>query len=233
MLKKNLYVGLGGAILIGAVVSASATPATAADDWYVNFSAGGTSTQDADVDVPAISPIVLETTQDLGPVVLGAVGKRFPSGLRVEGELSYRNNDFSDIKATGTTTVSGVTLTGTNVPVALAGDFSSVGFMANVAYDFKKDGKYHPYILVGLGGSVISVNDATVGGLLLADDDDFVFAGQIGVGVNYDVTDKMALGISYRFFGTSDAGLTGSDGTTNFDIEYFNHSVLAGLTYKF
>ena len=233
MFKKIFAVGLGGALLIGAFVSASVSPATAAEDWYVNLSAGGTSTQDSDVDVPLISPLVLETTQDLGPVILGAVGKRFPSGLRVEGELSYRKNDFDTIAASGTTTVSGVTITGTNVPVALGGDFSSVGFMANLAYDFMKDGKYHPYVLVGLGGSIISVSDATVGGLLLADDDDFVFTGQIGVGVDYDVTNNMALGISYRFFATSDAELTGSDGTTNFDIEYFNHSVLAGLTYKF
>ena len=179
------------------------------------------------------SSIVLETTQDFGPVVLGAIGKRFSSGWRVEGEISYRNNDFNDIKATGTTTVSGVTITGTNVPVALTGDFTSVGFMANLAYDFMKDGKFHPYVLGGLGGAIISVDDARVAGILLADDDDFVFAGQIGVGVDYDFSDKVALGISYRFFGTSDADLTGSDGTTNFDIEYFNHSVLAGLTYKF
>ncbi len=233
MFKKNLAVGLGGALLVGAFVSASVTPAAAAEDWYVNFSAGGTSTQDSDVNVPLIAPIVLETTQDRGPIVLGAIGKRFPSGLRVEGELSYRKNDFEDIKATGTTTVSGVTITGTNVPVALTGDVTSFGFMANVAYDFMKDDKFHPYVLAGVGGTKISVNDATVGGLLLADDDDFVLAYQIGVGVNYDFTDNMALGISYRFFGASDADLTASDGTTNFDIEYLNHSIMAGLTYKF
>lgn len=230
MFKKALFIGLSGALLIGAF----ATPATAADGWYVNLSAGGTSTDDSEINIPLVAPLVLESTQDRGPVVLGAIGKWFSSRLRVEGELSYRKNAFNDIKATGTTTVSGVTITGTNVPVALAGDFSSVGFMANLAYDLMNEGKFHPYVLAGLGGVIVSVNDAEVGGLALADDDDFVFAGQIGVGVNYDYSDKVAFGISYRFLGTSDdAALTGSDGTTNFDIEYSNHSVLAGLTYKF
>lgn len=207
-------------------------PATAADGWYINLSGGATSTSDSDVSVPVIAPIVLSTTQKTGPVVLGAIGKKLSSGISLEGELSYRKNNFDTIKATGTTTVSGVTVTGTGVKVPLSGDVTSLGFMANVAYDFMKDGKIHPYVMAGLGASKIDYN-ATVSGVSLVNDSDLVLAYQVGAGVNYDVTDKVALGLSYRLFGTSDPSFVGSDGTTKLEAEYLNHSVLAGLTYKF
>ena len=110
---------------------------------------------------------------------MGAVGKKLSSGFRFEGELSYRTNDFNDITASGTTTVSGVTLTGTNVAVTLDGDVSSFSFMANTAYDFMKDSKYHPYTMSGVGGALVSFNSASVSGVTLVDDEDFVFAYQV------------------------------------------------------
>jgi OmpA-OmpF porin, OOP family len=209
-----------------------ATPSTAEDNTYFKLSGGVNWMADADYDVPAISPIVLTSTQSMGPVVIGAIGKSFDSGLKLEGELSYRSNDFDDIKATGTTTVSGVTLTGTNVPVALKGDVTSIGLMGNVVFDFAKDEKFHPFILAGVGGAQVSINDASSGGSALVDDDDFVVAYQFGAGLNYDISDEMMIGISYRYFGTTNPEFTGSDGSTTFDMENQSHSVLLGITFK-
>jgi OmpA-OmpF porin, OOP family len=209
-----------------------ALPVAAQDNMYFKLSGGVNWMADADYDVPVISPIVLTSTQAMGPVVIGAIGKSFASGLKLEGELSYRSNDYDDIKATGTTTVSGVTLTGTNVPVALTGDVTSISFMGNVVFDFAKDEKFHPFLLAGVGGAQISINDAASGGTAFADDDDFVVAYQLGAGLNYDVSDEMMIGISYRFFGTPNPEFTGSDGSTTFDMEYQSHSILLGITFK-
>jgi opacity protein-like surface antigen len=206
--------------------------AQANDGWYVNLSGGGSFTAASEVDVPAIAPIVGETTQELGPVLLGAIGKEFPSGFRIEGEVSYRDNEFDDIKATGTATISGVTLTGNNVPIELGGEFSSLGFMANIAYDFMKGEKLHPFVLAGIGFAQISVDDAIASSNFLADDNDLVFAYQVGAGIKYDVFEKVDLGISYRLFSTSDPEFTGSDGTTDFSMEYLNHTMLVGLTFS-
>lgn len=161
------------------------------------------------------------------------MGRRFASGLSLEAEISYRKNDYDDIKATGTTTVSGVTITGTNVPVALNGDVTSLGAMANIAFDFNKDGQFHPFVLGGLGGARVSINDASVSGVLLADDSDFVLAFQAGAGISYDLNDSTSVSLSYRYFRTSNPDFTGSDGSTTFDMEYQSHSALAGLTFKF
>jgi OOP family OmpA-OmpF porin len=223
-MKFSTKFALGFVAAIALAMTAS--QAQAKDGWYGHLSAGVGSTTDTDVDVPSLAPINLETTQGQGPVVLGALGQKYPSGFRIEGEISYRNNGFDDFKASGSATFSGVTYTGTNVPVPISGDISSLGFMTNVAYDFMKGKKIHPYVLAGIGAAKISVDSAD-----LADDNDFVFAYQVGAGIKYDVSKKVALGISYRLFGTSDPEFT--DGETDFSMEYLNHSVLFGLTYSF
>lgn len=204
----------------------------AKDGQYFNLSGGLSLTDDSNVDIPSFAPVIFGTTQGYGPVVLGSVGKKFPLGFRIEGEVSYRQNEFDDIKATGTATVSGVTFTGTNVPTALGGNFNSLGFMANVAYDFMKGKNLHPFVLAGIGVAQISVDDAVVGNDPLADDDDLVLAYQVGGGIKYDLSEKIALGISYRLFTTTDPEFIASDRTTAFSMEYLNHSMLLGLTYS-
>lgn len=156
MFKNALNVGLGGALLIGASMVAYTPTVALADGWYANLSGGVNFNQDADVDIPVIAPIGVETSQEHGPVVLGALGKKFSSGLRVEGEISYRKNDFNDITISVPATVVGVALSATT---GLSGDISTLGFMVNLAYDFKKGSKFRPYVIGGLGGARVTVND--------------------------------------------------------------------------
>ena len=105
--------------------------------------------------------------------------------------------------------------------------------MGNLAYDFKKGSKFRPYVIGGLGVARVTVNDVTALSTLLVDDDDFVFALQVGAGINYEVSDKFSVGLSYRFFGTSEPDFTGADNTTKLSMENLNHSILAGLTINF
>ena len=122
--------------------------------------------------------------------------------------------------------------TALSAATALTGDTTTVALMVNFAYDFNKDQKLRPFVLAGLGGANVSINDATALSTLLADDSDTVFAYQVGVGFNYEFTDTVSAGISYRFLGTLEPDLAAVDGT-NFEVDNFNHSVLGGVTFRF
>ena len=222
------------ALAITTSLAMTSTQAQAKNGWYVNLSAGTSFTQDSTADdISGLSGIELDLTSSIGPVAIVAIGRKFNSGWRLEGEYSYRSNDFDEISASGTSTVSGVTITGTGVPVSLDGNLTSHGMMLNAAYDFMKNQKWQPYFLGGVGGALVGIDDSSVGGVALADDDDFVFAYQAGVGVNYHLNNSVSFGLGYRFFGTMNPSFTASDNSTTFDAEYINHSVLVGLTFSF
>jgi hypothetical protein len=70
--------------VVAIALATTASQAQAKDGWYGHLSAGVGSTTDTDVDVPSLAPINFETTQGQGPVVLGAIGKKYPSGFRIE-----------------------------------------------------------------------------------------------------------------------------------------------------
>ncbi len=230
MLKKTPGIGIVGTLLVSASILFSATPAKSADSWYLNINGGANFNRDAEVDVPSLSSIDFETSQDTGSVMWGALGRRFKSGLRVEGEVSFRKNDFEDIFVSVPATLIGVALSGTT---ELSGDITTFGFMGNLAYDFDTGSKFRPYVLVGLGGAYVSANDITASSILLVDDGDFVFAYQAGTGIYYAATKHFSIGLSYRFFGTLEPNFTGTDNITSLSTENINHSVLAGLRFNF
>ena len=230
MLKKTPGIGIVGTLLVSASILFFATPAKSADGWYLNINGGANFNRDADVEVPSLSSNDFETSQDTGAVMWGALGRRFKSGFRVEGEVSYRKNNFDDISVSVPATLIGVALSGTTV---LSGDITTFGFMGNLAYDFDTGSKLHPYVLVGLGGAYVSANDITASSILLVDDDDFVFAYQTGTGIYYAATDRFSIGLSYRFFSTADPDFTGTDNITSLSTKNINHSVLAGFTFNF
>ncbi len=58
-------------------------------------------------------------------------------------------------------------------------------------------------------------------------DDDTVFAYQVGAGVGYAVTEKVSFDVKYRYFATSDPEFD----TTK--AEYSSHNVYAGIRVTF
>jgi len=75
----------------------------------------------------------------------------------------------------------------------------------------------------------VEVNDINVpgSGLPNSNEDDTVFAYQVGVGVGYAVNEKINLDVKYRYFGTSDPEFD----TT--EAEYSSHNVYVGIRVSF
>lgn len=196
-------------MLLGSVSAASAQSA------YYGGHAGMNLTHDADW---GPSGSTLELTFDPGYAVGGFVGYEFGNGWRTEGELTYRVNDvdgFLNLNADG--------------------DVSSIALMANGFYDFDLGSPFVPYVGGGIGVAYLSVNDVGALGNPLADDDDTVFAYQLGVGVGYQISPTVTLTADYRYFATADGDFVTvpAIGGAQFDGEYSNSSFLVSARATF
>lgn len=171
----------------------------------------------APVEAPAPPPVV--EIKKSGPYISGAVGIGFPSaevdghdidldsGLvlngalgynfgsaRLEAAVGYQSHDLSDFDE----------------------EASLLTVMANAYYDFDTDSSVRPYIMGGVGMANADTS--------WDDDDETVFAWQVGAGLGFEIADNTTLDLGYRY-------LKPSELEDSIDIE--SHNVMLGLRYQF
>jgi opacity protein-like surface antigen len=107
-------------------------------------------------------------------------------------------------------------------------DLYQVPLLLNVAYKINK-GRWTHYVGVGAGGmaGILYARFPTVD----VNDYDFTFAFQGFAGVKYQITDKMHIGLSYKFLGTLEHDWQGN-GLAVRTGGLRNHSVVAALVLK-
>ena len=206
-----------------------ASPAYA--NMYGSAQLGGVIVQDSDVtdSVPGASATG-SAEFDTGWAFGAALGYAYPSGLRIEGELSYRRNDIDSV------TVDSV-MVGPDLFTGLGtfdvdGEVDSLAFMANLWYDFNAGGNTKPYIGGGLGIVRVGVDIDGVAGIATSySDEDWVFGYQLGAGVGFQVASNTMLTIDYRFLGTSDPEF--EDSGEKLEAEYLTHALMVGLRFGF
>jgi opacity protein-like surface antigen len=205
-------------LMVAAIVAAGVLCGSArAEGFYVSGQGGLTFLQDAD---NTAAGGTIETSFDTGWALGGSVGYAFANGIRAEAELGYRQNDLDQARIGGLGSAD------------MDGDVSALSFMANGWYDIKTGTPFTPYLGGGIGFAQVSVNDAKIAGVALADDDDTVFAYQVGAGVAFAVAPKINLTLDYRFFGTADPSFKAAGGGS-FDSEYHSHNIMAGMRFEF
>jgi opacity protein-like surface antigen len=219
----------------GAVAALSlAAPAQAAGNWYVSVFGGANWQQDhsffaATSTTTSADTLTWAADADTGFVVGGAVGvslAQVAPGLRVEGELAYRQNDVDGVWQTNVGAPTTVSTGASNY------DFTTFSVMANVWYDFTIAG-VTPYVGGGIGWARTDVDaDFTGDNTTSLDFDDSGFAWQLGAGIDFDVSPNMKLGVGYRYFEGPEVTVTAPGGGTSTaigDLESENHSVLVNL----
>jgi opacity protein-like surface antigen len=208
---------------------ALAAPANAAGNWYVNLT-GGANWQNDDGFVATNGPdtLVFDSNNDTGFVVAGAVGMGLSGvapGLRVEAEVSFRQNSNDGLWST---TTGGGGSTG-----VLDFDHQALAVMANVWYDFDVAG-VRPYVGGGVGWADVELDGTYVGGSIPAIDfSDDGFAWQLGAGVNFVVSPNVQLGVGYRYFSGPEVTVLAphiANSAAN-DLDYENHSAVVTLTF--
>jgi len=114
------------------------------------------------------------------------------------------------------------------------GDIKLNNFMFNAIFKYP-EGKFHPYIGLGIGFSYIDWSLTTTSPVRSISNDDTVFAWQMLAGVEIDLTNNLSVDIGYRFFATESS--SDDDYYDYYDndtrLEYRTSMVTLGLKYKF
>ncbi len=217
------------------VLPLTAANAQAIDGLYVGAGAGMNYLQRESV---TVAPGATSGTvrSNIGPAVVIDLGWGFGNGLRVEGEVSYRqNNGFNNPQGFGGPGVAG-------------GQEQKIGGMVNVLYDFVgMVPVVQPYVGLGVGyqrqiesnlhGS--GVGAAPVTGFTTGTTGKGAFAYQAILGAAIPISGAPGLAVTaeYRFMGLAGnrafpATIGGAPGTVTSTNDY-NHSILVGVRYAF
>ena len=160
---------------------------------------------------------------DFAGITLGA---NLSENWRAELELSRSYNGINNF-----------TFNSGSVNTYAGGGINQTYALANVWYDFRNDSALTPYVGGGLGAGWADGNlDLNDGGFIRATSST-ALAFQLGIGVTYDVGDKLSLDLGYRFKGMT--GLNPVITTSNPvapTVDQNNigsHNFQIGLTLKF
>ncbi len=191
-----------------------------ASDMYGSFNAGVAKSADGNMTISGVGSAELE--YDTSFTVGGAIGYRLgESGdYRVEGEVAYQNNEVDRI--------------GNNsLPFDPGGgvissmEFSMLTFLLNGYIDFNYGSAFSWFFTGGFGFARID-GEMTVNGVT-DDEDDTVFAYQLGVGTGYAVTETVTLDCKYRYLHTEDFNIEGG----HVEVASPSHSITAGIRVAF
>jgi opacity protein-like surface antigen len=168
-------------------------PVYSAEGLYVSGNIGFAMASDSDITDSTIPGVTVNTEFDTGLAFGAALGYDF-NRFRAEGEISYQKNDIDKIGSPG-------------VILDATGDAKALSFLINGYYDFINSSAFTPYISAGIGFAQVEFNDLDISSLGFSgsNDEDTVFAYQIGIGVGYAVTEKVTIDVKYRYFGTEDS----------------------------
>jgi len=209
-------------------------------------------------------PLNATTRMDTGYAVRGTAGYAFASGLRAEVDISYQKNYTTRLNvvspgALGLVAYSRVrglppaelgeeytalpaqqqsayeeTVKGTS---RIRGDIMMLTVWANAFYDFDLQSAWKPYVGGGLGFTRVSIDSKSTTGSSLADDEDTVFAYQIGAGLGYELSRSqertLTATLDWRYFGCDDPAVKGNVTGTKFHSEIDGHYAGAGIRYSF
>lgn len=211
-----------GYVFVAAFLSLGLATSAMAAGPYVSLMGGAVFVEDSKS--TDNTGAVITTDFDPGILLSGSAGYAFFYGLRIEGEISYRQADFDRVEFT-----SGWLFPPNGSRFPADGQATAFSVMANAAYDFYMPGGLKPYVLAGIGFAEVSV-DLSYQGMKFIDDDDTVFAYQVGGGIAFTVAPNVDLFVDYRYFGTSDPSFTDVDGFT-FKSEIATHNISAGVRF--
>ena len=189
---------------------------------YVSIYAGGSGLQETDYDGDVSgSKVSGDLKFDVDAVYGIAVGTSIADlPIRVELEYSYRKSSCDVVKVTSPSVLQ------------FDGKGSSVKtdlLMGNIYYDFTEvDSPVIPYIFGGLGVAFVDVLVEPSAGVFVKGDKT-VFAGQVGLGAGWPITDHIILDVKGRLVMTEDINLSNNTGIDS--LVYVE--VLAGIRLQF
>jgi OmpA-OmpF porin, OOP family len=207
--------------VLPSVVLLLASPALAQPDtgFYLEGNLGYSHPESVDASDGAVDgEVELNDTAVFG----GALGYKFP-WFRIEANVFYRENDINKVRAGG-------------LDFSDSGDSKVLVGLVNGIVDIDIDFPVRPYFGGGIGAAYVKLNTGS-GSPFEIDDHAGTFAWNLLAGLGWDVTESVALTVTYRYLrleGTDfSASVAGVDaGAVDVDAAAL-HEVLVGLRYTF
>lgn len=164
-----------------------------------------------------VSGVTNEINHGNGWGISGEAGYSWGNGLRLGGELVYRDAEVDSVSGTN----SG----------AGGGAIHNKAVMANVYYDLDTGTRFTPYVGVGVGGSLVDADTVrTINGTTI-DDSSFELAYQGILGTSVDLDGSWDFTVDYRYFATPDVKFKTVSGDA--ETENSSHNLMMGLRYVF
>lgn len=233
--------------LLAATATLALMPAANAYEGLYGAIGAGLNYMEPDRDISndganGTGPFIFDSDADFdrGIGVYTALGYDWGNNLRTELEFAYRNNDYRHIAPDGAG-FSGWP-EGT-----INGDIESRSIMLNFLYDLNylgNDSGLTPYI--GGGAGFANINPEFAGSnpfgapgpnpmTISNANGRSLFAYQGILGVAYQLAERVALDVSYRYFATEKGNFpaTLNGAPANINLSYHTHSLFAGLRWNF
>jgi outer membrane protein OmpA-like peptidoglycan-associated protein len=212
-----------GAAFAAVVSLLAATPAAATEGWYISVDGGGSWVKEWDHTRTLetwCGPVIKEAVAEFetGWAAFGAFGFGV-SNWRFEAEGGYRQNGLE----ASVRKWNGLRPDGD-------GDLTEISAMINVLYDVPLFDRFSLSIGVGAGGDYTTLEFDTGWGPV--DHSEWRFAYQGIAGLNYALTDMLAIFVNYRF-----ANVNGNDIQVASDYriegdEFQKHAATAGVRFQ-
>ena len=191
-----------------------------------------------------------DQSKSIYPNISAAVGFDFSKisrlNTRLELEYSYKNSTVFNPKSTHAT----ILVIAPGDPDFYTEDIyphdinlfshklKSQSLMLNGYYDFKNKSKFTPYISAGVGMTYIKNDFYFIDPDYSSSKTDHNFTWSAGVGTTYNVTDNVALDLSYKYvdagklkFSGNIIGVDSGSGLTHFKLNARDYSL--GIRYNF
>jgi OmpA-OmpF porin, OOP family len=221
---------LGAALSLVAWSGAMAQVTDQPNGYYVRLEGGWNHLGHMD-STGSTSAFSLTTVEDDGSILGGAVGYKF-GNFHLEMEMDYRDNSVNSVHV-GNPGTFGAGLAGaSSMP---GGRVTSIVQLINGIYDlpWRPAPRLTPYIGLGVGYAGVKMEGITAGGTQLVGDSDLVPALQPSIGLRYQVSDTIGLGLEYRFLNGFDPKFKDNTGHVFNSSDYQSHSVLLSMTFTF
>lgn len=176
---------------------------------YVGGIAGLTLRSDTLLTSPSLGSQVMEFSP--GYTFGGFAGYDFGNNFRLEGELSYRENE---IRAGGG-----------GGPQALTSSL-----MLNGYYNIPTKTRFSPYVGAGIGVATAQLETFSLG--VAIDADENVFAYQLEAGIDWNFNPLVSFSLGYRYFDAADPEFALPTGQ-RFQMDLENHEFLLKMRYLF
>jgi hypothetical protein len=220
---KRTKIVLSAAFLATALLSGMS--AARAQDYYMDLHVGYNIVDSGDLEYDAATA---STGYEQRPAFGGSFGYLDPGGFRIEGEMTYRDNDISYID-------------GANAK----GQLTSMALMVNMFYELRIGGgsgygygtgsesPLRPYIGVGGGGARFTM-DATDNLAAAAVIDDITYGvmyqGILGLGV--EITETALVTLDFRYIVSDNVKFSDEAGTA-FEVDAVQATAMLGLRTTF